>query len=175
MTARNRSRNSRRAGIIPLDPNTGSTITAARACRCRLMTASAASALLKGKTTTSSTTRSVIPRVAATDAGASLGPALAMSGPIEIDAYSEVPWNPPSALAILGRPVNALASRRANITASVPELANRMRSIEGTRSAIAWASAISCRVGAAKALPLATCACTAAATPGWQCPRTSAV
>ena len=74
-----------------------------------------------------------------------------------------------------GRPVNARAARMANMVASVPELVNRSRSIEGTRRRISSASSTSVSVGAAKADPRRTCASTAATTAGWAWPRISEV
>ena len=77
-----------------------------------------------------------------------------------------MPWYAPANRAITSRPVCARATRRANIVASVPELANRIRSIDGTRPTISSASSISSSVGAAKADPRRSWASTAATTAG---------
>ena len=60
--------------------------------------------------------------------------------------------------AMLGRPVNARASRMANIVASVPELQNRTASRLGTRSQSRVASSTSTGFAAAKPVPRAACA-----------------
>ena len=86
-----------------------------------------------------------------------------------------VPWYERSNFATRDRPVNARAARMANMVASVPELVNRRRSIEGTRRRISSASSTSVSVGAANADPRRTCASTAATTAGWAWPRISEV
>jgi hypothetical protein len=58
-------------------------------------------------------------------------------------------------LIILSRFVAALATLTALIAASVPELTNRTRSIEGISMATRWASRVSSSVGAPKLVPFA--------------------
>ena len=57
------------------------------------------------------------------------------------------PWNPPSNLRIFFLPVNPLASLRACIVASVPELTSRTICMEGTSDEIVSASSTSASVG----------------------------
>jgi hypothetical protein len=56
---------------------------------------------------------------------------------------------------ILSRFVAARATRIALIVASVPELTNRIRSIDGINMATRWASRVSSSVGAPKLVPRA--------------------
>ena len=86
-----------------------------------------------------------------------------------------MPWYPPSAFATSGLPVNARATRTAIITASVPEFAKRMRSIEPTRSHSICDSRIVFSCGAAKHAPCPSWAWIAATTSGWAWPWMSDV
>ena len=68
----------------------------------------------------------------------------------------------------MARPVYALATLRADIVASVPELTNLTFSMLGTHEQTFSASFSSTSVGAPKLAPLPSCAETALTTLGWE-------
>src|SRR5207253_7915658 len=175
LTWRNRRRNSVVAGITPPAPMIGSRITPATSPAWRRMIASAASGLLKGRTTVSSSAQVGVPIESGLGIGASAGPASDTTGCVLTSAWSWVPWYPPSMRAILGRAVNARASRMANIVASVPELQNRTASRLGTRSHRSVASLTSTGFAAANPVPRAACRLIASTTFGCAWPRIIAV
>ncbi len=86
-----------------------------------------------------------------------------------------MPWYEPSKRRMPFLPVSARAVRKAIITASEPELVNRMRSTTGTRSPMRSASATSWREGRPKHVPSSSAAIAAAITTGCRCPCTSVV
>ena len=68
------------------------------------------------------------------------------------------------------RPVAARATRIALIVASVPELTNRTRSMEGTSRQTRRPSSTSCAVGAPKLVPRPAAARSARVNSGGACP-----
>ena len=80
--------------------------------------------------------------------------------------WSCQPWKCPLKRTIVGRPVNARASRTAISVASVPDDVKRTRSADGTSLWIAAAQAISAGWFAPKCVPRASASCTAFVTAG---------
>ena len=72
---------------------------------------------------------------------------------------------------ILSRPVKPLATRTADITASVPELTIRTISMEGTTRQISSAISTSAGVAAPKLNPDFAAFAAASRILGWLCPR----
>ena len=147
-------------------PATGSTITAAILPRCRSKISSTASRSLYAHESVSAVTAAGTP-------GESGRPRVAAPEPACTSSMSAWPWYPPANFTILSRPVNARARRSALITASVPELTNRISSTLGTRPRTSRASSSSRGLGAPKLVPRDAASASAARMRGCACPRTS--
>ena len=93
-------------------------------------------------------------------------PEVARPDPARTRRASSWPWYPPSNLRIMSRPVAALASRIADIEASVPEFTKRIISMDGTASTMSLAAVTSISVGAPNDAPRAVASCAAWTTSG---------
>ena len=114
--------NSRVGSTMPKLPVTGSSSAQAISFPCREKASSSFSVSLYGMEMTSCATPRGTPRLSSI-------PRVEEPDPAETSTGSECPWYAPSNLRIFSLPVYPRATRRAVITASVPEAVKRTSSI----------------------------------------------